>query len=174
MFRFGKKREQEAPAEQSVQGATNLFERILLVVDASEASSAAAQFAVRLALQTGGRLLAVHVVDTATMDYLMQMHIFVREEREEFEKDMERTGRRYLEYVSAIARKNGLDVETHLHKGSFHRTILDVARDENASVIVLGGWRHTITRKDVTSVERQLILDEAICPVIVVKAESAS
>jgi nucleotide-binding universal stress UspA family protein len=39
----------------------------------------------------------------------------------------------------------------------------------DADVIVLGGWHRTVTRKDVASVQRQLILDEADCPVIVVK-----
>jgi hypothetical protein len=35
--------------------------------------------------------------------------------------------------------------------------------------IVLGGWKRTIARKDVASIERQHILDQADCPVVVVK-----
>ncbi len=147
-----------------------LFERILLVVDGSKASTAAARYAVQLAVESGGALTAAYVVDTATMDYLTQMHIFIQAEREEFEKDLERTGNRYLDYVGTLAANRGISVTKELRKGSFHKTILRLAAELPASVLVLGGWRHTITRKDTASVERRLILDEAECPVLIVKA----
>ncbi len=157
------------PPDEAADG--NLLGKLLLVVDGSKASTAAAQYAVRLAGQTGGEIIAVYVVDTATMDYLTQMHIFIREEREEFERDMGQTGRRYLDYVQTLGRNRGVSVRTDLRKGSFHQTILRMARELEVDAVILGGWRHTITRKDSTSVERQLILDEVECPVIVVKSE---
>lgn len=147
----------------------NLLDKMLLVVDGSEPSIAAANYAAELARQTGGRITAVYVIDTATMEYLTQMRIFVAEERQEFEQDLERTGRRYLDYVRTIGGNHGIDVETLLLRGAFHQTILQKAREMPADVIVLGGWHRTITRKDVASVQRQLILDETDCPVIVVK-----
>jgi len=147
----------------------NLLDNMLLVVDGSEASIAAANYAVELAAQTGSRVTAVYVVDTATMEYLTQMRIFVSEERREFEQDLERTGQRYLEYVRAIGHKHGIAVETVQLRGAFHQTILQKAMQMNAAAIVLGGWHRTVTQKDVASVQRQLILDEAECPVIVVK-----
>ncbi len=148
-----------------------LFQNILLVVDGSEASVAAANFAVRLAASMHAPVAAVYIVDTATMDYLMQMRIFVSDERQEYEADLERTGQRYLDYVSTIATKQDVAVEKILQRGSFHQTVLQLARARNVDVIVLGGWLRTVTRKDATSVERQLILDEADCPVLVIKAE---
>lgn len=147
----------------------NLLTKILLVVDGSEASIAAANYAVGLGCQVGSTITAVYVVDTATMDYLGQMKIFLSEERREFEQDLQRTGDRYLEYVRTIGRKQGLDVETEQLKGAFHQTILQRARELEVDAIVVGGWHRTVTRKDVASVQRQLILDEATCPVIVVK-----
>ncbi|NOY80831.1 MAG: universal stress protein [Kiritimatiellaeota bacterium] len=158
-----------APPEEAAEG--DLLGKLLLVVDGSKASTAAAQYAVRLARQTGGEIIAVYVVDTATMDYLTQMHIFIREEREEFERDMGQTGRRYLDYVQTLGKNHGVPVRTELRKGSFHQTVLRMAREQEIDAVVLGGWRHTITRKDTTSVERQLILDEVECPVIVVKSD---
>lgn len=149
----------------------NLFSKILLVVDGSEASVAAAHYAVKLAVQTGGGLTAVYVVDTATMEYLTQMKIFVQEEREEFNRELEQTGRRYLDFVKTIAGNEGLEVDTVMDSGSFHQVVLQNARQQDMDVIVLGGWHRTVTRKDTASVERQLILDQAACPVIVVKAE---
>ena len=150
----------------------NLLGSLLLVVDGSEPSMEAARFAMNLAKQVGSRVTAVYVVDTATMDYLMQMRIFVTEERNEFEADIERTGRRYLEYVATIGRKQAVETETLQIKGRFHTVILQEARALHVDAIVLGGWRRSATRKDTTSVERQLVLDLADCPVIVVKSAS--
>jgi nucleotide-binding universal stress UspA family protein len=62
-------------------------------------------------------------------------------------------------------------IEPVLRRGRFHKTILKEARELGASAVVIGGWRRSVTRKDATSVERQLILDQADCPVIVVKDE---
>lgn len=151
--------------------ADNLFNTILLVVDGSEPSIAAVHYAVDLAAQTGGAITAIYVVDTATMEYLMQMNIFIDEERRDFEKELEQTGTKYLDFVRTIADKQGQDVDTVMESGTFHQVVLQKARDLMADVIVLGGWRRSITRKDTTSVERQLILDQADCPVIVVKTE---
>lgn len=168
MFKFGRKKSTKT---EPVPGGNALLGRLLLVVDGSDASVAAAEFAVELAAGIGSEITAIYVVDTATMDYLMQMRILVKEEREEFEGDLERTGSRYLDYVTTLGRNLGLEVETVQRKGRFHQTILKEARTMRADAIVVGGWRRTVTRKDATSVERQLILDQAECPVIVVKGE---
>jgi len=148
----------------------NLLGSLLLVVDGSEPSMEAARFAMNLAKQVGSRVTAVYVVDTATMDYLMQMRIFVSEERSEFEADLERTAQRYLEYVTTIGRKQGVPTETVLRKGRIHTVIIQEARALKVDAIVLGGCCRSATRKDATSVERQLVLDLASCPVIVVKS----
>jgi len=147
-----------------------LFTNVLLVVDGSEAAVAAANVAVRMAAQHGCALSAVYVVDTATLDYLLQMRILVNQEREGLEQDLVKTGARYLEYVSTIARKQSIEVETALRHGSIHQEILKEAYERGVDAIVLGGWKRTIARKDTASVERQHILDQADCPVIVVKA----
>ena len=157
-------------AKPAAESQTSLFANVLLVVDGSEASVAAANLAVRMAAQQQCALTAVYVVDTATLDYLLQMRIFVAQEREGFEGDLEKTGRRYLEYVTTIGRNHAVAVETVLRRGSFHQQVLKEARERKVDAIVLGGWRRTIARKDTASVERQHILDQADCPVIVVKA----
>lgn len=170
MFRRKLKTEEE---HEQGSDSSNLLGKLLLVVDGSKPSMAAARFAVQLAGQAGSSITAVYVVDTATMDYLLQTHIFVSDERTEFERDLESTGRRYLDYVTTIAGNAGLTVETELRRGSFHQTILQSARTADVDAIVVGGWRRSITQKDAASVERQLILDQADCPVIVVKDKDA-
>jgi nucleotide-binding universal stress UspA family protein len=153
----------------TAESESSLFSNVLLVVDGSEASVAAANLAVAMAAQQKCELTAVYVVDTATLDYLLQMRILVNQEREGFEQDLERTGKRYLDFVQTIGRKLGLDVDVVLRRGSFHQEILKEARERKVDAIVLGGWKRTIARKDKASIERQHVLDQADCPVIVVK-----
>ena len=59
------------------------LKRILLVVDGSQTSEETTAFALRMAKALESELVATYVIDTATMDYLLQMHIFVAEERED-------------------------------------------------------------------------------------------
>lgn len=171
IFGFGKKQEESSSASPASSPAETQhpLHRLLLVVDGADPSIAAARFAIELAKFFHSEILAVYVVDTATMDYLMQMRILVKEEREAFEQDLERTGQKYLDYIATIARKENIEIKTTRLKGAYHRKILDHARKEQVDGIVVGGWKRSITSKDRMSVERQLILDEAPCPVIVIK-----
>lgn len=170
MFTLRKSKTEAPPQANRAADRAHLLARLLLVVDGSEPSIAAANVAMRLSVEFGSAVTAAYIVDTATMDYLLQMHIFVDDERLEFERDLEATGRRYLDYVKTIAANQHVEVETILRKGSFHKNILELSRTLGVDAIVLGGWKRTVTRKDSASVERQLILDEADCPVLVVKS----
>ena len=115
------RKDKTAPGEaaQQTEEQLALLGQVLLVVDGSEPSIAAARFAVELSAQMGCRVTAVYVVDTATMDYLLQSRIFVSEERQEFERDLESTGQRYLDFVTTIAANRGIQVATALEKGSW-------------------------------------------------------
>lgn len=147
----------------------SVVNHLLLVVEGSEGAPAAARIAIALARRLECRLTAIYVVDTATMDYLLQLRIFVREEREEFERDLEQSGRRSLDAVVAQGRENGVDVQAVMHKGRFHTIILREARALKVDAIVVAGWSHSIMHKDAASVERQLVLEQAECPVLVIK-----
>lgn len=143
--------------------------RLLLVVDGSNASLAASDFAVAMSAEKSCSIIAVYVVDTATMDYLVNMRLLLTSERAAFEKQLESTGHRHLERVVNMAEAAGVKIEAHMTKGIFHKSILHLAREHQVDAVVVGGWQRTVTRKDYPSVERQAILDEAECPVIVVK-----
>jgi nucleotide-binding universal stress UspA family protein len=165
---FGRPKQGETPPKPQ----PSVLAHLLLVVDGSEAGMAATHLAVGLARRLGSRLTAVYVVDTATMDYLMQLRIFVQDEREEFEADLERTGQRCLDALASLCHVADVEVTPLLLKGRFHSTILREARTLKADAIVLVGWSQSIMRKDAASVERQLVLDQAECPVLVVKGDA--
>ena len=148
--------------------------RLMLVVDGSRLSDEATYFAFRLAKRLECELEAVYSVDTATMDYLLQMHIFVTEEREDFEQAIEEKGRNYVERVQRLAEASGVEVETKILRGRFHQTILDYARICEADAIILGGWGDGRGHaKDTFSVERELIMKLAERPVFVIKTSRA-
>ncbi len=171
MFFSKKRNDSEPPPPASPEPPPEFIfiRKALLVVDGSQPALDAAEFAVNFARQTNCCLCAAFVVDTATLNYLQQMHIFVSEERQELEEDLQRKGRRYLAAVQELGKKYDLQVETHICQGRFHQVILALARKLEVDLIITGGWKHEIKQKDSSSIERQFIMDLAECPVIVVK-----
>ena len=126
------------------------LKRVMLVVDGSQAGDAAAHFAFRFARRLNCPLFAVYAIDTATMDYLLQMHIFVSEERDEMDMALESKGRSYLERINRMGEACGVQVETKIVRGAFHQAILQQARRHNAEMIIIGGWKrsaHEISHK---------------------------
>ena len=146
-----------------------MFERILLLVDSTEATAAAAECAVSLAKLCRAELIALSVVDTETLKELLTYKIMVPEEMEDYEKDLEHTGRRQLALVEEQAKKAGVDVRTVHKKGSVHAVVLGEQASAQADLIVLSGFRPSLVKRDLLAREKQLILDEAGCAVIVVK-----
>lgn len=145
------------------------LKRILLVVDGSQESEEATEFALRMAARLGSDLIAAYVVDTATMDYLQQLHIFVSEERADLEESINVKGQSYLERTKRLAQAAGVRVETTVLRGRLHHVVLHFVRENQIDALVLGGRKGLYHDKDVSTVERELLLELAALPVIVVK-----
>ncbi|MBQ7652612.1 MAG: universal stress protein, partial [Victivallales bacterium] len=112
---FNKKNEYDVVAPTRVEPTKSAAEllpfpkKIMIVVDGSQASYDATSFAIAMASRIPDcKLCAAFVVDTANMDILLQMHIFVSEERASFEGEMETKGRRTLDFVRAQGLKNNI------------------------------------------------------------------
>jgi len=148
-------------AEESFVG------KVLVVVDESDEGERAFRYAREFCRATGASLSVAYVVDSASMDFLGKLHILIAEEQELFLAEMETRGRRLLQQMKAEG--DGLSVETYLLRGRVHQTVLRAAKELAADMIVLAGWKNIYTRKDTTSMERQLILDQAACPVTIVR-----
>jgi len=142
---------------------------VLLFADGSEGAVRAAEMAVLLADAHEADLVAVAVVDTETLSMLLRQHILVDEEMAEFDTELEDSAERHLRVVANQAKRQGVPVETILLKGTIHSTILAEARQRGADLIVLSGFTSTMTRRDVLAKEKQYVVDEAPCPVVLVK-----
>jgi nucleotide-binding universal stress UspA family protein len=145
------------------------FRHILTVVDGTESSIAAAKYAIQLAKSAKARFSAVGIVDTATLKHLLSAHIMVAAEMEEYERELAESGRKHLAYVSALAKEAGVKAQTALIKGSVHSAVLAEQKACGADLIVVGAFRWTLAHRDQVARERQLLLDDAPCPVLVVR-----
>jgi nucleotide-binding universal stress UspA family protein len=148
---------------------TTPFQNIIVFVDSADSSMKAAEFAVRLAACASARLTAVSVVDTDTLKKLLTARILVEQEMAEFEADLAQSQNRTLEYVKHLAARAGVAMEAVMGKGVASSVVLAEQKARQADLIVMGGFRCTLTRLDLASAERQRILDVAVCPVLVVK-----
>jgi len=142
---------------------------ILTMVDGTESSIAAAEYAIQLAKCSKARLTAVAIVDTTTLKHLLSTRIMVPAEMEEYERELEGSARTHLAYVLTLATEAGVRANTVLLKGAAHAAVLAEQKACGADLIVIGAFRWTLCHRDQLARERQLLLDEAPCPVLVVR-----
>ena len=145
------------------------FQKILVAITGSDASILAAKYAIVMAKNYNCKLVAVYVVDTATIKHLTLSKILIPEESVEFEQNLEENGERYLSFVEELARAKGVKIEREIRKGAIYTEILAVADDKKADLIVLGGWEKDRSPRDILSQASREIFMNAKCSVIYVK-----
>jgi nucleotide-binding universal stress UspA family protein len=150
-----------------------LLENLLVVVNGSDASIAAAKYAAALGKTTGAKVTAAYVVDTATIRQLAISRIFIAEEGEEYERSLEDTGKRYLNYVEEIGRSKRVAIAIRLLKGSVADEIVKLAAELGVDCILLGGWERDSSFRDVIREANAEITKLSPCSVLVVKSHDA-
>jgi nucleotide-binding universal stress UspA family protein len=146
-----------------------LFPTVVVAVSGSETSICAAKYAIALAKSCRSRLIAVYVVDTATLKELLLSRIFVEEESRDYEKSLEQNGQRYLDYVAELAATKGVQLEKILRRGTISTEIVEAAEDNQASLILLGGFQDKGALWDPLSRQHREIMKNARCSILVVK-----
>ncbi len=142
---------------------------ILVVVDGTEASFRAADRAIDLARALGAQLTAMAVVDTETLRQLLSVKILVDAEMGEFEKELEESARRQLAEIRERALDQKVVIEEVLITGSVETVIPKEVEEREVDLIALGGFPSTKVTRDLVARQRQMIIDRAACPVLVVK-----
>jgi nucleotide-binding universal stress UspA family protein len=146
-----------------------LFQTIVVAVSGSEASINASKYAIVMAKQYRCRLVAVNVIDTATLKELLLSRIFVEDESFEYERSLEENGQRYLNYVEELAGKKGVEIEKVMRKGAVFSEIIHTAEEREADLILLGGFEEKSGTRDILSRQLREILRNAKCSILVVK-----
>ena len=149
------------------------IKRIMVFIEANEASLLAARHAVSLSKIAGADLIAVYVVDVKTLNDLLKARIFVQMEEMDYERDIEEDGKRYLNHVQCLAEAKAVAVTTLLEKGDVHSVVVGKAKELGADMLVMGELDTPLSRRDSYYNEGERIFREAHCPVLVVKGEEA-
>lgn len=149
------------------------FSKLLVLINGSESSVSAARYAAALAKAYRSELLAVYVVDTASLRQLLLSRIFVPDESAEYEERLEESGARLLNYATDIAKEAGLPMETRMLKGAIAGEVVRAADEFGADCIVLGGWDRGSNLRDVLMDSYREIMRSSPCPVLVVRGPRA-
>ncbi|RKY81494.1 universal stress protein [candidate division KSB1 bacterium] len=143
--------------------------KILIYVDGSEECITAAQYAIVLAKNFGAELYAMYVVNESILKELLKANIFIKAEEMDYEHDLVQDGKRYLHYISELAKEKGINTEIKLEKGVVNKVVTDYIKSLDIDLVVLGELEEFTSRSDSFHDETELILRKAQCSVLIVK-----
>jgi len=84
---------------------------------------------------------------------------------------MEADAQRYLNYVDDLARKKGVSMTTRSTRGSVHKEIVNVIKNETVDLLVIGELSRIRSRRDEFYDEAERAMRIAPCSVLIVKDE---
>jgi nucleotide-binding universal stress UspA family protein len=156
---------QTETAAQDTAPALPLFGRILAPTDFSLRSEAALDYAVQLARRMQGQLTILHVLpEPSAFDYTMNgfAHGEWEQVKEEAEKD--------LAVAVAHAKHTFLEVDAKLRFGpDLCQEILRTANEISADLLVLSTHGYTGWKRLLFGSDAEKILEQALCPILVVR-----
>jgi len=145
------------------------IEKVMVYIDGTEQSIAAAKCAICLAKETDAQLLAVYVVNTRALVDLVHAHIFLESERQAYLRDLENDALRYLNHVRELASRKGLFVETLQRSGSVHQEIKSLVEEYAVDLLVIGELPRLQSRRDELYDETERAMRRVGCSVLIVK-----
>jgi nucleotide-binding universal stress UspA family protein len=148
-----------------------VVESILVLVDGTEQSVTAAQYAIMAAKAMGARLAAIYVVNTRALHDLVKARIFLPAEQDEYHLDLEADAERYLNHVRELAGRKGVEIELVKTSGTVHQEVRNEVVRRKADLLVLGELGGIKSRRDEFYDEAERALRSAPCSVVVVKDE---
>ncbi len=148
-----------------------LIENVLVYIDGTEESVTAAQYAVLFAERTGAHLEALYVVNTRALNDLVKTRIFLKEEQEEYQRDIEVDADKYLQHVCALGRSHGVAIDAIKANGSVHQEIKRVTLEHKIDLLVVGKLSQIRSRRDEIYNEAERAMRSVNCSVLIVKDE---
>jgi len=141
-----------------------VIERILLAVDDSPDSLAAARLAIELAGTLNARLRIIHV----SADHLLDAAVEAASGRPAVGVRRAQSAAAILTRVAGLAEAAGVAAETNLLAGDAGPTILDAVREWQADLVVVGKSARSATGEPYVGTQTRHILEFADQPVLVV------
>ena len=139
-----------------------MFKKILHANDGSDPAFRALQLAITIAKQNGADLHSVSVEEIPPMPEFIEE---VRETRGV-------AARRFhpvLQRARAMAEQQGAILQTHVLAGHPVRTVVELARELDADLLVIGATGHSALYERMIGSRADRIIQLAPCPVLVAK-----
>ena len=136
---------------------------IVLGLDASNGSQAAARWAANMAGETGAQVVAVHAVPRSELWTLAAFQVDTQNIVDELQGLLD--GR-----WTAVLRKAGISYTTRLARGDPAVELLRVATRLQATMLVLGATRRSSVHDLVVGGTAHKIINRALVPVVLVPA----
>jgi nucleotide-binding universal stress UspA family protein len=143
-----------------------LFHHILVPIDGSQLSVAAARLAVQLAAIHRAHITFVYIVDRAVVKELTSA---MGKTTQQVQDELELAGQRCLDHVRHLAADAGLSDERVIRCGAPCSEIETLAREQGADLIVIGQIGHHGPRRILIGSVTERVIEYAPCPVLVVK-----
>ena len=143
-----------------------MFRKILLPISGSDEAVSASEFAVKLASAHDAQIIVLSVVDTSVVRQLARHS---GKSPGEVEIEMEESGWRHLYHTEEMAKDSKVKAIVLMEYGLPQERILSKARELGVDLIVFGHTRSAGTRGRLLDKFLQQILENAPCPVLIVK-----
>jgi len=141
---------------------------IIVPIDFSEQSIIALSQTYNLARMSSADITLLHVIDEALFSSVL--HLFSSKEDQE---ELLRLGiQTKLNGLANDAKaKSGLEFNTRIEKGKIYDVVAEVAKEMNASFIVMGTSGETTLKKKFIGSNAIRVISDAPCPVITIKGK---
>jgi nucleotide-binding universal stress UspA family protein len=149
--------------------ARSQVSNILVLVDGTESSFAAADYALDLARALGAQITAMAIVDTDTLRQLLNVRILVDSEMNEFERELQMSAQRQLDEVGRRAMDKRVKFEEVLRSGNSEVIVPLELSQRGIDLLAMGAFASERVKHDLLARQRQQILDRVKCPVLIVK-----
>lgn len=147
------------------------IERMMVYVDGSEGSILATRYAIVLSASLGAELLALSVLNTRALSDLVQSHIFLESEREEYRRELSEDGFRYLNHAVEMGRRKGVHVKALNTSGSISAAIKEKVLEQNIDLLVMGPPPRIRSRRDALYDELEMTMRTLDCSVLIARDE---
>ncbi len=145
------------------------FKQIVSAIDFSPSSTRALDFAFSLAKENDGELALLHVLEMLVpKDAIMVAHVRVGE----YVAQRKRDACRELNALIPANARDWCTPSVHLEIGPAAQTILRVAEERHADLIVMGAQSHGALGVLLTGSTTQTVVRRATCPVLTARAHS--
>jgi nucleotide-binding universal stress UspA family protein len=150
---------------------TSKYQTVLVATDFSETAGLALQRGAEVAARHGGRLVLVHAFNPQSMTIAMPAHVMVPTALDEKIREINEERLRRLAEGLEHERAD-LKVETRLILGEPGQSILDVAEETSAGLIVIGtrglsGFEHLVLGSTA-----EVVVRRSLCPVLTIVPEA--